>query len=43
MDLSAAELVLLGMCGAAFGSFVNQTFEESSTCLAYTGVGEPDC
>jgi pilus assembly protein Flp/PilA len=27
----------------AFGNFVHQSFEDSTTCLAYTGVGEPDC
>ena len=26
-----------------FGAFVDQTFEDSTQCLAYTGVGEPDC
>ena len=39
----AAILGVIVVAVYAFGSFVNQTFEESSTCLAYTGVGEPDC
>ena len=26
-----------------FGGFVNSTFEDSTACLSYNGVGVPDC
>ena len=39
----AAIAVVVVAAVFAFGAFVNQTFEDSTTCLAYNGVGEPDC
>jgi hypothetical protein len=26
-----------------FGGFVNSSFEDSTACLSYNGVGVPDC
>ena len=39
----AAIAVVLVSVIYGFGAFVDQTFEDSSQCLAYTGVGEPNC
>ena len=41
--LIAAIMGVLVLVIYGFGNFVDQTFEESTQCLAYTGVGEPDC
>jgi|tagenome__1003787_1003787.scaffolds.fasta_scaffold13202827_1 pilus assembly protein Flp/PilA len=42
--LAAVTVVIVGLV-FFFGTFVKQTFEESSACLANQGVGEPfpDC
>ena len=40
--LAAIAAVLVSVI-YGFGAFVDQTFEESTQCLSYNGVGEPDC
>jgi hypothetical protein len=39
----AAITAVIAIAVFAFGGIVNQTFEDSTACLSYTGVGEPDC
>ena len=39
----AALVAVVVVAVFAYGAAVNQSFEDSTACLAYNGVGEPDC